>query len=229
MKIKNIFRRYEQKYVIPPKIAEKVRLEAEKYMTEDEFGETDILNVYYDTPDNRLIRNSIEKPTVYKEKLRLRCYGVPSDDSKAFIELKKKFDSVVYKRRISLPYAEAVKALETGQLHDTQIGREVEYFLSFYKTIKPAMTISYHRRAYVQGDFRMTFDSNILFRTENLDLRNGITGEKVTDMVIMELKSPTAIPFWCLKILSQYQIRKVPFSKYGTAYKLTKGANNNNG
>jgi SPX domain protein involved in polyphosphate accumulation len=223
VKIKNIFRRYEQKYIITPEVAEKVRLEAEKHMTEDEFGETDIMNIYYDTPDNRLIRNSIEKPTVYKEKLRLRCYGVPSDDSKAFIELKKKYESVVYKRRLSMPYKEAVYALETGDLPDTQIGKEIAYFLQFYKTLAPSTVITYRRRAYIQDDFRLTFDSNILYRTEDLDLRSGIKGQPVTDMVILELKSPTAIPFWCLKVLSEHNIRKSPFSKYGTAYKITKG------
>ena len=227
MKIKNIFKRYELKYVITPEIAELVKRRAEEHMTEDEFGETDILNLYYDTPDSRLIRNSIEKPTVYKEKLRLRCYGTPSGDTKAFIELKKKYDSVVYKRRMSMTYDEAVAALDSGNLPDTQIGREIEYFLQFYKQVSPAMVVSYRRKAYYEGDFRMTFDSNLLFRTEDLNLKSGIHGEKITDMVIMELKSPTAIPFWCLKILSEYGIRKTPFSKYGTAYKITKGANIN--
>jgi SPX domain protein involved in polyphosphate accumulation len=103
VEIKKIFRRYEQKYVISEEIAEAVIEEAKKHMADDPFGETDIMNIYYDTPDNRLIRNSLEKPTLYKEKLRLRCYGVPKDDSKAFVELKKKYDSVVYKRRITLP------------------------------------------------------------------------------------------------------------------------------
>ena len=229
MEIKKIFRRYEQKYVISEEVAQAVIREAEKHMAEDPFGETDIMNIYYDTPDNRLIRNSLEKPTLYKEKLRLRCYGVPKEDSKAFVELKKKYDSVVYKRRITLPYNEAVCALETGNMPDTQIGRELEYFLKFYGSLAPAMVITYHRRAYIEGDFRLTFDSNILYRRDRLDLRLGIFGEEVTDKVIMEMKSPTAIPFWMLEIMSRYGIRKQPFSKYGTAYTKEKLKEKQNG
>lgn len=223
MKIKNIFKRYELKYILTPRQAEMLMQEVEAHMEEDSFGETDILNIYYDTPDRRLIRNSIDKPE-YKEKLRLRCYGVPSDESKAFIELKKKYDSVVYKRRMSLPYKEALDRLSSGDMPDTQIGREIGYFLQFYSKLSPAMVVTYHRKAYFKGEFRVTFDSNILFREHDLDLSKGIYGSPVTDMVIMELKSSMAIPFWLLKILGEQKIYKSSFSKYGTAYKIVKGA-----
>ena len=59
-----------------------------------------------DTPDHRLIRSSLEKP-VYKEKLRLRSYGVPQSDTTVFAELKKKYKGIVYKRRIGMPRHEA--------------------------------------------------------------------------------------------------------------------------
>jgi hypothetical protein len=112
---------------------------------------------------------------------------------------------------------------------DTQIGRELDYFLRFYGSLSPAMVITYHRRAYIEGDFRLTFDSNILYRRDRLDLRLGIFGEEVTDKVIMEMKSPTAIPFWMLEIMSRYGIRKQPFSKYGTAYTKEKLKEKQNG
>jgi SPX domain protein involved in polyphosphate accumulation len=226
VKVKNIFRRYELKYVLTAQQAEAVIKEIEKHMEADPYGETDIMNIYYDTPDGRLIRNSIDKPD-YKEKLRLRCYGVPTDNSPAFIELKKKYESIVYKRRLSATYAEATKYLEQEKLPDTQIGREIEYFLQFYKTLAPAMVITYHRKAYFSGEFRATFDSNILYRTEDLDLRLGIYGKEVTDKVIMELKSANAIPFWMLSVLRENKIYKTPFSKYGTAYTKVKGEESN--
>lgn len=226
VKAKNIFKRYELKYILTAEEAEIFQREAEKHMQKDEFGEADILNIYYDTPDRRLIRNSIDKPE-YKEKLRLRCYGVPDKDATAFIELKKKYDGVVYKRRISLPYGEAYSFLTDGDLPDTQIGKEIEYFLKYYEKLSPAMVISYHRKAYFEGEFRATFDSNILYRECDLDLRQGIYGSPVTDAVIMELKSARAIPFWMLKLLSEHKIYKSSFSKYGTAYKLTRGASYN--
>lgn len=222
MKAKNIFKRYELKYVLTASQAEMLISEIEAHMQRDEHGEAEILNIYYDTPDRRLIRNSIDKPE-YKEKLRLRCYGVPDRETSAFIELKKKYDSVVYKRRMVLPYGEALDRLTAGKLPDTQIGKEIEYFLSYYQKLAPAMVISYHRKAYFEGEFRATFDSNILYREYDLDLSKGIYGNPVTDMVIMELKSARAIPLWMLKLLSEHKIYKSSFSKYGNAYKLTKG------
>jgi len=219
VKIKSIFKRYELKYLISRNMAEKLLAVVKEHASPDEYGETVINNIYYDTDTNRLIRNSIEKPTVYKEKLRLRCYGTPADDSPAFIELKKKYDSVVYKRRLKLTYREAVEALKTGDLPDNQIGREIEYFLRFYETLSPKMIITYSRQAFFDGEFRITFDTDIKYRRTDLDLRLGSYGESVTDMVVMELKSERAIPFWMLEQLRKYKIYKTAFSKYGTAYK----------
>ena len=218
MKIKSIIKRYELKYLIPKELAEKLLAVVKENASPDCYGETVINNIYYDTDTYRLIRNSIEKPTVYKEKLRLRCYGTPTDDSPAFIELKKKYDSVVYKRRLKLPYGEAVEALQKGKLPDTQIGREIEYFLNFYEKVSPKMVITYSRLAFFDGEFRITFDYDIKYRKTDLDLRLGSYGESVTDMVVMELKSERAIPFWMLEQLRKYKIYKTAFSKYGTAY-----------
>lgn len=218
LKIKSIFKRYELKYLITKEQAEALLAEVRKKALPDEFGETVISNIYFDTDTFRLIRNSIEKPTVYKEKLRLRCYGRPNDDSPAFIELKKKYESVVYKRRLKLTYKEADEALRTGKLPDTQIGREIEYFLSFYGYPTPKMVICYSRQAFFDGEFRITFDFDIRYRTDELDLRLGDYGDPVTDMVVMELKSERAIPFWMLDLLRQHKIYKTAFSKYGTAY-----------
>ncbi len=222
MKIKSIFKRYELKYVISKELAEKLLEVVKKNAVPDEYGQTVINNIYYDTDTFRLIRNSIEKPTVYKEKLRLRCYGTPTDDSPAFIELKKKYDSVVYKRRLKLPYKEAVEALEKRKLPDTQIGREIAYFLDFYGNVSPKMAITYSRQAFFDGEFRITFDTDIKHRISDLDLRLGSYGDSVTDMVVLELKSERAIPFWMLEQLRRYKIYKTAFSKYGTAYILTK-------
>ncbi len=219
MKIKSIFKRYELKYVISKELADILLTEIKKHTIPDEFGETVICNIYYDTDSYRLIGNSLEKPTVYKEKLRLRCYGTPSDESPAFIELKKKYESVVYKRRLKLTYKEAVAAIENNSLPDTQIGREIEYFLNFYGRPTPKMVISYNRQAFYDGEFRITFDSDIRYRREELDLRKGDYGAPVTDMVVMELKSERAIPFWMLELLREHKIYKTSFSKYGTAYK----------
>ena len=98
---KSIFKRHELKYLVSAEQREFIESEFERYMIPDEHGESTICNIYYDTHDFRLIRRSLEKP-VYKEKLRLRSYGTASKDEKVFLELKKKYKGIVYKRRISL-------------------------------------------------------------------------------------------------------------------------------
>lgn len=111
---KSIFKRHELKYLVSTEQREFIESEFARYMIPDEHGESTICNIYYDTPDFRLIRRSLEKP-VYKEKLRLRSYGTASKDEKVFLELKKKYKGIVYKRRISLNYDEAQEILENGE------------------------------------------------------------------------------------------------------------------
>ena len=111
---KSIFKRHELKYLVSAGQREFIESEFARYMIPDEHGESTICNIYYDTPDFRLIRRSLEKP-VYKEKLRLRSYGTASKDEKVFLELKKKYKGIVYKRRISFNYDEAQEILENGE------------------------------------------------------------------------------------------------------------------
>ena len=105
-----VFKRYESKYFTDSRQYAGVLHTFERYAEPDRYGRSRICSVYYDTPDRRLIRASLEKP-VYKEKLRLRTYGVPSDGSPCFIEIKKKYKGIVYKRRITADYAQALDYL----------------------------------------------------------------------------------------------------------------------
>ena len=179
---------------------------------------------YLSSDTYRLIRRSIDKP-IYKEKLRIRSYGQASEDSKVFVELKKKYDGIVYKRRIDLPCGVAFDWAE-GKIAcpvDTQISREIEYFLKYYGTLRPAAFLSYEREAYYEkngGSFRVTFDDNILFRTTDLSLLSDTYGESLLEdgKVLMELKCSGGIPLWLVKILSEEKIYKTSFSKYGTGY-----------
>ena len=81
----------------------------------DRYGRTPIFSLYYDTPDSRLIRASLEKPA-YKEKIRLRSYGPADASSPVFLELKRKAEGVVYKRRVqtSLEKTEAFFSFTTS-------------------------------------------------------------------------------------------------------------------
>lgn len=224
MAFQTVFKRYELKYLLTPEQKEKMLRTMEPYMKPDQYGKTTIRNLYYDTDTYLLIRRSIEKPA-YKEKLRIRSYTRAEDDSLVFVELKKKYKSVVYKRRVSLPNQEAIAWL-SGDKHcnqHTQITNEIDYVIQLYGSLYPTVFLSYERQAYYcqdGSDFRVTFDNNILCRQHDLSLNSKIYGKPILpeNMTLMEIKCSGGIPIWMTRILSQEKIYKTSFSKYGTAY-----------
>ena len=224
MGYQTVFKRYELKYMLTLEQKQKILEVMEPYMALDEYGRTIIRNIYFDTDSYRLIRKSIEKPT-YKEKLRIRSYDRAKPKSPVFVELKKKYDSVVYKRRLSLPETSAMEWVQGEQSceKETQISNEIDYFLSYYKTLHPVVFLSYEREAYYSldgGDFRITFDDHILCRQEDLSLESDVWGTPLLEenMVLMEVKCSGGLPLWLTHVLSEEHIYKTSFSKYGTAY-----------
>lgn len=219
-----VFKRYEMKYMMTTQQKRKVLEAMFPYMKLDNYGHTTIRNIYFDTDNYRLVRRSIEKP-VYKEKLRIRSYDQAKPQDKVFIELKKKYDDVVYKRREVLTQLETLEWLvrRTPFPKATQIGSEIDYFFKFYQTLKPKVFLSYEREAFYSldgSDFRVTFDENILARQEELSLSRDVWGERLIgeNQVLMEIKTSGGIPLWMTKVLTQERIYKTSFSKYGTAY-----------
>lgn len=218
------FERVEKKYFLTPRQYAAFRQSLEPYVRADAYADYTICNLYYDTDDYRLIRASLEKP-VYKEKLRVRSYGVPVDDGTVFVELKKKYDGIVYKRRITASPVAAQRMLHGVRPAGTpsQIQKEIEYFQTFYHTA-PKVFIAYDRQA-LQGvensALRITFDRNLRFRTDRLDLRQGDGGAPIlqTDDVLMEIKIPGACPLWLTRLLTEHGARPVSFSKYGEVYR----------
>ncbi len=225
MAYQGIFKRHEIKYIITDAQRRLLLEYMQGHMKEDEYGKSLICSLYFDTPDFRIIRASMQKPTVYKEKLRIRCYGVPSDTSLAFAELKKKYKGIVYKRRICLPYIDAHTWLADGGevSDDSQIAREIEYFREFYRELAPAVVLSYERRAYYSEEdreLRLTLDENIRYRFDRLDLRLGAQGESLTDcgMYLMEIKLTDPMPLWLSHALCALEIYPSSYSKYANAY-----------
>ncbi len=222
---KDTFQRIETKYLLEDFQYRALRERLEGMACVDDYGKTSILNIYYDTPDFRLIKASLEKP-VYKEKLRLRTYGVPEDDTRAFIEIKKKFKGVVYKRRIGMNYKDAMEYLNEDNrsgVQESQISREIDYFKDYYKGLKPAMAISYDRIAMAgihDPELRITFDENIRWRVDHLDLKQGNVGEDILKpgQHLMELKIAGAMSVEMARILDELSIRQTSFSKYGRGY-----------
>ena len=224
MSYQAVFQRFELKFLLTPEQKERILQAMAPYMALDQYGRTPIRNIYFDTENYRIIRCSIEKPA-YKEKLRIRSYAKARPDSTVFVELKKKYEDVVYKRRLPVTEEEALLWV-TGKMHckdHGQISKEIDYFLSYYETLRPTVFLSYEREAYYckeGGDFRVTFDDNILCRREDISLESDIYGTSLLEdgKVLMEIKCSGGIPLWMTSVLSRERIYKTSFSKYGTAY-----------
>jgi len=227
-KMQGTFKRYEKKYLLNE---EKFRLLQQKIQDKvkmDCFGRATICNIYFDTPDYHLIQASLEKP-VYKEKLRLRSYGTPLKSDTVYIELKKKYNGIVYKRRIDMELSRAENYLEGKERpsKQTQITKEIDWVLSYYQNLAPVMFISYDRIAFCgieDSNLRITFDRNILWRQEELSLESGVWGNSLLneDQQLMEIKIPGAFPLWLSKLLGELEIYPISFSKYGRCYQQAK-------
>jgi len=218
-----VFRRREQKYLLTAEQLQALEQLMAARMKPEKYWKSDVRNIYFDTPDRRMIRRSIEGP-VYKEKIRLRSYGPADSGSEVFLELKKKYKGVVYKRRVSLTLDGAMTYMADPQatLDIGQIGREIDYVKRFYPGLAPAMYLSYDRLAWKSpdSDLRITVDRNIRYRVAPLDLTVPPSGETLLEsgQGLMEIKTAESIPLWMTAFLSQHQIRKASFSKYGRAY-----------
>ncbi len=221
MKQETVFQRYEFKYLLTRNQQARLLSAAGERLRPDAYSHSSIRNLYLDTPDFRLIRRSLEKP-VYKEKLRLRSYGRAERETPVFMELKKKYRSIVYKRRLTLPHEQALDCLAGHRpWPDTQIGREIRYSMRFYPALEPRVFLSYERDSWYapESGLRITFDDAIRFRTEDMTLDSDPWGTSLLrpDHLLMELKAPGAIPLWMVRLLTEMGLYRTSFSKYGTA------------
>lgn len=226
-----VFNRYESKFLIDSETYKKIESKLLQYMDLDEYNKTHdfytISNIYFDTKENHLIRTSLSKPK-YKEKLRLRAYGVPGSDEKVFLEIKKKVCGIVNKRRTKLKLKEAYDFVGTGikpelkEYMNKQVLNEIEYILQIYD-LEPKLYLAYDRKAFfgkTNGDLRITFDTNIRTRRYDLKLENGDHGDLLLeeDKWLMEVKAANTLPLWLTNLLSEYRVYKTSFSKYGKEY-----------
>ena len=219
-----VFQRKEVKYLLNSVQLQTLMPILRLHMEPDVFPHSSIGNLYYDTPDYRLIRRSLEKPE-YKEKLRLRSYGVPGSDSPVFPEIKKKAGGIIYKRRVSMGCEDAMDYLG-GRCPgpEGQIFRELDWMLNAYPELAPRVFLSYERDSWKgldEPELRLTLDRDIFYRTYDLDLRWGFQGTPILfpDQTLMEIKIPGAAPMWLSHALSENGIFPTSFSKYGESYK----------
>ena len=153
------FKRYELKFMLTQSQKQALLQVMEPYMALDQYGRTTIQNLYYDTDSFRLVRRSMERPE-YKEKLRVRSYGTAREGGRVFVELKKKYEDVVYKRRLALPETRPMAWLagDESAAPDTQIATEIDYVPRYYEALKPAVFLSYEREAFFQRRQRLPRD-----------------------------------------------------------------------
>lgn len=219
-----VMKRYEMKYILAAEQTAFLREKLKDHMEVDRFGLTFIASLYYDTPDYRLIRASIEKPA-FKEKIRLRSYGLATESSPVFLELKRKTDGVVYKRRVqtTIPLVKKFFDGEGDICAGGQINKEIVYFRDYYQNLAPACLIISDRIAYYEpeGDLRLTIDYDPRYRTNDLTLTKNMDGHLLLPKgsAILEIKVQQAVPLWLPPILSEAKIYKGSFSKYGAAYR----------
>ncbi|WP_207695061.1 hypothetical protein DOK67_0002614 [Enterococcus sp. DIV0212c] len=227
VKLKNSFQRKEKKYALTNDMYQQLREKLKPYMQEDEYGLHTIISVYFDTEDYEMIRHSIAKPA-YKEKFRMRSYGIPKEESNVFMEIKKKVNGVVYKRRVALTYQVAKQyiqhpsAFHLSTAKDQQIKQEIDWLLA-RKRLEPKVMIAYDRRALFDidnEDFRITFDFNIRYRKEQLTQTLDDDGKRVAPEidVLMEVKALGAYPLWFSELLAESGIYPTSFSKYAQTY-----------
>ncbi len=225
MKLKKVFQRKETKYLMTQEQFTAFFAELQRFMCVDQYGKHTIRSLYYDTSDYRFIRHSMDKPK-YKEKFRIRSYGTPQPDSLVFLEIKKKVNGIVYKRRLPLSYQDYLHWQATAQLPSelqaSQIGQEINWLFLKHHDLLPKVLISYDRLSLFcpdDEDFRVTFDQNIRFQAVKPQLASG-RGELVAPEigVLMEVKALGAYPLWFAHLLAEHQIQKGSFSKYAQTY-----------
>lgn len=226
-----VFNRYENKYMLESQIAFQLQRKLSEHMQLDDYNKAHetytVTNLYYDTADSYLICSSMAKPH-YKEKLRLRAYGVPTQDSLVFAEVKKKVFGLVNKRRTELKLDEAYAFLLSGLMpapqpyQNRQVMGEIAYMLKAHD-LKPVVYLAYDRKAYFDSDgcdLRISFDCKIRTRRHDLRLEAGDCGTPIikADQCLMEIKSAHSLPLWLCHLLSENAIYPIGFSKYSTEY-----------
>jgi len=214
------FRRVEKKYLLNDKEYKSIIKIIKKHLKDDPFGKNTIMSLYLDTDDGLLINKSLEKP-IYKDKIRIRSYGISKPSSIVYLEIKRKYKGMVAKRRVEMTLKEALEYLKTGKKPiDNQVMNEIDYLIHYYD-VHPKITIIYDREGYVSDDLRITIDKNIRYRQTDLDLTNGSGGKKLykDNIYIMEVKALNTMPLWLVDIITSLNIKPVSFSKYGEIYK----------
>ncbi|MDR2587212.1 MAG: polyphosphate polymerase domain-containing protein [Coriobacteriales bacterium] len=237
----NVFERQEKKYLLEAGMAEKLLARCGSALEPDGRSSILIRSLYLDTPSHLLIRRSIEKP-VFKEKLRVRSYGIIQDDNHpVFLEIKKKYRKTVYKRRVLMTLRDARRFVEDGVVPlsslrgdnakvalNRQIINEMYGALECYGALTPSFLVGYERRAYCYHatgvSLRLTLDSNLGWGKGSWDVEDmrGAHPLLPPAACLMELKTTAPLPLPLTHALDALHLYPRGFSKAAQAYRALK-------
>ena len=219
MNTKKYFVRKERKYLLNNQQFVVMHDFITKKMDKDEYFVSHIYTLYFDTEDYDLVNASLMADD-YKYKVRLRSYNDGAD--RLFFEIKSKLNGVTYKRRVQLTNDELQRYLggEAIQPSD-QVMKEIDHLYQKLD-LSPKIFIAYDRLAYrdPNSDLRITFDTNLRSRNQDLDITNTDDCQQFFDdqTFIMEVKSKDGMSLWLTSFLTASQIFPNSFSKYGKIY-----------
>ena len=223
--MQTVFSRNEKKYQLTLTQASQLIDSLAKNMKSDEYGTYWVQNLYYDTDNWDIINTSMEKP-LYKEKMRMRCYGTPETTDRIFLELKKKYAGVVYKRRVAIAPSDIAKYDINKILanDNSQIAKELAYHIQ-QNDVAEKFFLSYHRQAFAgiagkDDGLRITIDSDISYRLDKLYFAQPTMGcyELNPNIFLLEIKTPLGIPLWLTRLLCELEIYATSFSKYAACF-----------
>lgn len=224
------FNRFELKYLITLQQAERFKSALRAYLLPDEHGNNHghyaLSSLYYDSPELSCYWEKMDG-VKFRRKLRIRHYETDQPltaETPVFVEIKQRVDRVTQKRRVLLPYGEALRLCDDREIpnHKTEDGTiiaEIYAFLWHYN-LRPASIVRYQRQAFVGTDYdiglRVTFDTSLTGQTNNLHL-NELTAHVPmlgANWVVMEIKVNERVPYWLTELVAEHNLRMMRVSKY---------------
>lgn len=221
------FKRREQKYLISEDTKRRLLERIAQNIVPDPYGVSTVFSLYLDTPDHRMIRESVDARAhgdAYRVKLRLRSYGTPAPTDRVYIELKQKCLGTVYKRRVGASLDAAYRYFADGVMPESsQIMNEIDYIMRCYDGARPSFLICCEREAYFSNcdrSLRLTFDEGVRYRANDPWPERGSDGKPLLDrgMLLLEIKTASAVPYWLADALMRENIYPISYSKYAAAY-----------
>jgi len=229
------FNRFELKYLVSLVQAEQLKRSLQAYLVPDDHGQGAyaLASLYYDSPDHRFFWEKMDGVR-FRRKLRIRHYeqGKPlSEDTPVFVEVKQRLDRVTQKRRLRLPYREALRLCNQRERpacdpQDEPVLSEIESMLWQYN-LRPVSVVGYQRQALIGTDYdiglRVTFDTLLACRPGCHSLHEKAASLPMLqpDRAVMEIKVNDRIPFWLTELVAAHNLNLVRISKYCLSIELS--------